>query len=435
MENKIVSISINGDSEVRRPVYLTSNFYLQIILLFLFTIGINFSLQAQTLDNYLIQAAENNPGLKSSYLEFEAAMQKTAQVKALPDLSLSFGYFVSPVETRVGPQRAKFSLVQMFPWFGTNGLAAEVSEYNAQAKYQEFLDQKNQLYYQVKSAYYPIYEVHQQIKWQKENIDILKTYKRLATTNFSNGKGAMVDVIRVDILIDEVETELQLLEDQLMPLKVTFNRLLNRSDSLDVVVTDQLSIDQDVVFDRDSIYANPALDALELNIQGAQASELQAGKQGLPTFGVGIDYVIVDKRSGIDLPDNGKNVFMPMVTLSLPLFRGKYQASVKQAQITQQALEHKKEAFENNLVAGYESAIYNLESANRKYELFNNQITKTQQAIELLNTSYANNGEDFEEILRMEQQLIKYRIAQVREVKNYYLAEAQLNYITANQTR
>jgi len=435
MENKILINSIYTESEVRRPVYLTSNFYIQIILLFLFTGGINLSPQAQTLDNYLIQAAENNPGLKSSYLEFEAAMQKTAQVKALPDLSLSFGYFVSPVETRVGPQRAKFSLVQMFPWFGTNGLAAEVSEYNAQAKYQEFLDQKNRLYLQVKLAYYPIYELHQKIKWQKENLDILKTYKRLATTNFSNGKGAMVDVIRVDIMIDELETEVQLLKDQLEPLRVTFNRLLNRPDSLDVNVLDQLSIEIKNDFDRDSISTNPALDAVELNIQGARASEIQANKQGLPTFGVGIDYVIVDKRSGIDLPDNGKNVFMPMVTMSLPLFRGKYQASVKQAQLTQQALEHKKEALEDNLAASYEQAIYKLESAKRRYELFNNQITKTQQAIELLNTSYANNGEDFEEILRMEQQLLKYRIAQAKEVKNFYLAEAQLNYITANQTR
>ena len=103
-------------------------------------------------------------------------------------MALSFGYFVSPVETRVGPQRAKFSLVQMFPWFGTNGTKVNATEFNAQAKYHEFLDRKNELYYQVKKAYYPILELKEHIRWQEENLEILNTYKRLSTTSFFEWK-------------------------------------------------------------------------------------------------------------------------------------------------------------------------------------------------------------------------------------------------------
>ena len=76
-------------------------------------------LYAQTLEDYFKIAAENNPGLLSQYKDFEAALQKVPQVSTLPDPSFSFGYFVSPVETRVGPQQARFSLTQMIPWFGT----------------------------------------------------------------------------------------------------------------------------------------------------------------------------------------------------------------------------------------------------------------------------------------------------------------------------
>jgi hypothetical protein len=35
------------------------------------------------------------------------------------------------------------------------------------------------------------------------------------------------------------------------------------------------------------------------------------------------------------------------------------------------------------------------------------------------------------EILRMEQQLLKYKIAKARAVRDYYLAEARLDYIKA----
>ena len=77
------------------------------------------SLHAQTLDDYFKIASENNPELQKKYKDFEMAMKKIPQVSSLPDPNLSIGVFISPVETRVGPQIAKVSLSQMFPWFGT----------------------------------------------------------------------------------------------------------------------------------------------------------------------------------------------------------------------------------------------------------------------------------------------------------------------------
>lgn len=398
--------------------------------LFLF---IAFGAQAQSLNKYLVEGAENNPGLKSSYFNFEAAMQKTAQVKALPDLALSFGYFVSPVETRVGPQRAKFSLVQMFPWFGTNATKVNTYEFIAQSKYQEFINKRNELYYKIKAAYYPIYEINEHIKWQKENLKILESYKRLSTTNFSNGKSAMVDVIRVDIMIDDAVTELEFLENKIKPLEITFNRLLNRADSISVIVPQDIISDlKQVSYDKDSIvFNNPLVKAVELDMQGVAAMGEAAKKQGLPSFGVGIDYVLINKRNDIDIPDNGQNAFMPMVTMSLPLFRKKYNASIKETQFMHSSLAEKKLELKNQLVSSFESELYGLEKAAQLIVLYDQQILKTKQAINLLNAAYANSGKEFEEVLRMEQQLLKYKITKASALKDYYISAAKLNYITA----
>jgi outer membrane protein TolC len=390
--------------------------------------------RAQSLDDYLMEAAENNPGLKASYLEFEAALQKSAQVKAIPDLALSFGYFVSPVETRVGPQKARISLVQMFPWFGTNGTKADAMEFSAQAKYQDFLDRKNELFYRVKKTYYPILELKEHIKLQEENLEILNTYKRLATTSFSNGKGAMVDVIRVDIMIDNANTEIRLLQDKLKPLNVAFNRLLNRPDSMQVFVVQSTykkeSFNEQISLDS-LIVNNPKLQAIELNMQAASALEETANRQGLPTFGVGLDYVIVGERTDLDVPDNGKNAFMPMITMSLPLFRKKYDASVKEAQYTQTALAQKKIDLTNNLVSAYQNEVYNIQKALELQELYDKQIQKTNQAIDLLYSAYSNSGKEFEEVLRMEQQLLKYNMSKSTAIKDYYISQAKLDYLTA----
>ena len=404
-----------------------------VIITALLLVGLSTKLSAQSLEESLKLAAENNPLLKAKYADFEAAMQKVAQVNSLPDPTFSFGYFISPVETRVGPQRAKVGLTQMFPWFGTLKTAGNVQTLQAEAKYQEFINVKNELYMQVKSAWYPIYEVNQKILLQKENKDILSSYKQLATTGFKNDKGSMVDVIRVDIMIENTNTEIKLLQDQLQPLFVHFNKLLNRSDSIVIHVDQELEIvPVPLNYRKDSLLSNhPLLKSLDLKMQSAQESEELSKKQGLPKFGVGLDYVFVGERTDMVVPDNGKNVIMPMVSMSIPIYRGKYKASTKEAQFNQEAIANYKTNTENTLVSNYEMTWYELDKARQLIELYNTQVSKTEQAISLLETAYSNSGKDFEEILRMQQELLKYQIANATATKAFYVALAKLDYLTS----
>ena len=107
------------------------------LIIYLYATGnISFS---KTPENYLRIAAEKNPGMQGMYKEYEIALQKAAQVNSLPDPTLSFGYFISPVETRVGPQKAKFSLTQMFPLFGTLKAQGDAAALMAEAKFKAFL--------------------------------------------------------------------------------------------------------------------------------------------------------------------------------------------------------------------------------------------------------------------------------------------------------
>jgi len=56
----------------------------------------------QSLDDYLEVALQKNPDLKAAYFSFEAQLEKVEQVKFLANSTLSFGYFISPIETRLG---------------------------------------------------------------------------------------------------------------------------------------------------------------------------------------------------------------------------------------------------------------------------------------------------------------------------------------------
>jgi outer membrane protein TolC len=403
------------------------------IIITVITLGFSILANAQSLDEYFKIAAENNPGLQAKYKSFEAAMERVAQVSSLPDPNLSFGYFISPVETRVGPQRARFSLTQMFPWFGTLKAQEDVATLMAEAKYQEFLDARNKLLYQVAAAYYPLYELKRLVEIENENISILSSYKDIASVKFQNGKGAMVDVLRVDIMLKDAATNLSILEQKKKPLETRFNKLLNRQEDETIIVQDSLYVENlPVTYRRDSLLtSNPLLDELDLKIKASEAQELAATKQGMPKIGVGLDYVIVGQRTDMSVPDNGQDVLMPMVTMSLPIFRGKYKAAQKEAQLMQESYALQKEDAVNRLTSTYEMIWFEIQKQLDQIILYEEQIMTSQQSLNLLFTAYGNSGKDFEEVLRMQQQILKYQKMKATALSDYNIAIAELDYITA----
>ena len=189
---------------------------------------ISITLHGQSLKEYQQEAVENNPSVKAGYKQFEADMTRIQQVNSLPDPILSLGYFISPVETRVGPQQARFSLTQMFPWFGTLEAKGDVASSRAEASYQRFVNEQNKVRFKVATAYFPLVELVQVQEIQQENFQLLESWKRLATIKYESGQTSLADVLRIDLRKKEIETELSLLKDERRPLLVAFNRLLSR---------------------------------------------------------------------------------------------------------------------------------------------------------------------------------------------------------------
>lgn len=388
-------------------------------IIFLVILGIT-TLQAQTLDEYYRTAAENNPGLQSKYKEFEAALQKIPQVKSLPDPTFSFSYNFPKMMS----QSASFSLTQMFPWFGTLKAQGNAAALMGEAQYQSFLDARNQLYFQVSAAYYPLYELENLRQIEKKNIDLLETYKSIANSKFKNGMAPMVDVLRVDIMLKDAVTNLSILEKKEKPLMTTFNKLLNRDVSEEVTIDSSPAAEElQDSFRRDSLLANnPMLNALDLKIEASEASEVAAQKQGLPKLGVGLEYAIMD---------NGRNIVMPMVSVSIPIFRKKYKAAKREAQLMQESYALQKNEIVNSLTSNYEMTWFQIQQQKELIDLYQQQTLQTNQSLNLLFSAYSNSGKDFEEVLRMQQQLLKYEKMKATAEVEYQIALAKLNYITA----
>lgn len=403
----------------------------KIVIISIF-ISLSGSLFAQDiLNHYLETAAKNNPALRSKFNEYNASLEKVPQVGTLPDPTLTFGYFIMPVETKNGPQNVKLSFTQMFPWFGTLNSKEDVFISAAKAKYENFEEARANLFFKVKSTYYDLYFIKKGIDVTLENITILKTFKRLALIKLESGKASGVDELRVEMELNDLENNLALLKDRWFVNVVKFNNLLNVDNDSQIEIPETLWVD-DLQFSKQAVIDsltrnNHQLKSLDFLKESFVNSEQLAKKQGTPNILLGVDYTSIGNQG--TSADAGRDALMVKVGITIPLYRKKYSSMINEAVFQQRVIEDKKVDKVNALETLFEKAYSEYTDANRRIILFDKQSQLAKRAIKLLETEYANSGRNFEEILRMERNVLKYSLELEKARADKQAAIAFINYL------
>lgn len=385
----------------------------------------------QTLQEYLEIAAENNLNVSAAYTEFEAAMQKAPQVSSLPDPSLTMSAFGRMVETRLGAQEARFSLMQMFPWFGTLDAKKEASVLMAEASFQQYLNLRKNLFFDIKSVYAELYALQESLRLKNENLEILDSYRELALSRFKSGNAPMVNVVKVDIKVADAQTEIELLQEQIRPLQARFNLLLNREPSAAIEVPDTLKLGTIIIPENTPglFRDHPSVIGFEKQRKSYELQEVIAEKEGMPMVGLGVDYAIISERTDAQPDMNGQDAIMPMLTVTLPIYRKKYRAARKEAELMARSAELQQGAQINELQYEYETTLYELQKAEKLISLYTRQVTSSDQANKLLISGFSSSITDFEEVLQMNQDILLYRTQAIEALKNGLIAEARLEYL------
>ena len=455
--------------------------------------GIQFSGFSQSLEEYLRLAADNNPELKAYFNEYKAALERVPQAGALPDPELNMGFFLKPMEFPMGNQWAQFELMQMFPWFGTLGARKDEAGKMALASFEKFQDAQNRLFFQVKNIWYRLYKLEEEIRIVQENLGILNQYERLSLVSFQGGsrspdsggmpsntpmkeesgssssggmgsmgsstnagsKGTpiagrsapstspsmgssgsgMSDVLRVRMEVKEVENSLALLLDSRFPLQAEFNLLLNRNIHDKVTIPDTLdasplSLERLALLDSIT-QNNPMLKMLDAEAEAYEAQKRMAKLEGRPMLGAGVTYMPFSARTENGMSMGGDDMVMPMLRLSIPIYRKKYNAMQKEAAYRQMAVQQRRENTVNQLSVEWASAMRTLDDAQRRVRLYTEQIDLARQTLNLLMVSYSTEGRALETVLSVQQQLLDYQLKRVTAVVDQFTTLAVLENLAA----
>jgi len=401
-----------------------------IVLLIFTTIGVG-SASAQSLDTLIYYAVEENLELKILEKEYLAALEKAPQVSELPDPEIGVGVFPLPVETRVGPQILRVGATQMFPWKGLLSGKKDLELAKAKALYERIGARALDLSFQIEQAYFQLYEIEQSQTIIQRNLALLESLEQLALAKVESGKASVADVLRVQLKIEELKQEVIILETAKSKPTISINQLLNRPLETPIVTTDNLDF-AILPFDKNSLAAtiesnHPMLRIFELQQDISKQAIALNGLSSKPSFGVGLDYIMVNKRSDAEPVKNGRDIIQIRGSMKIPLFKKKYEAKEREEQMKIESLNYKKEKVLKQYLAVIEKAYADFQTAQLRMNLYEKQMEITRAAINILETTYSINGSSFDELLRMEKELIEYDLKKIKAIVQSHLAKSSID--------
>lgn len=434
------------------------------VLLLLSLVGTK-PLQAQSLEDYLLEATKNNPGLQAAYAQYQATAEQVNQV-SLPDPEFQAGFFLRPMERFMGNQSTDLRLMQMFPWRGMLTSQKEEAYQMGQAEYFRFLDKKNQLFLEVKSLWLELLVRQGELELTQQTLDYLQKQESLLLINYqvgnssavspptppssmqtptqSSGSGmagmgsvvgpekgnasmdpgmnnllmstsavGMSGVLQLQLQRNEQENILMQLKENIAVLKIQFNQLLNRPLDSPIELPEQLEaptlpLEKQAYLEKIK-ESNPMLAMFDAEKSAVAQQEKMAVLEGRPMLGAGVNYMTFSPRIENGMPMGGNNMTMPMVTLNLPIYRKKIDSKIKEASLLQQAAEFEKKEAENRLAMQWATAFRTWEESNRNLDLYRQQTALINQQLQLLESSLATGKSSLLEILQLQQQALSYQ--------------------------
>ncbi|MDA8596039.1 TolC family protein [Flavobacteriaceae bacterium] len=334
----------------------------------------SYSISAQSLDQCVDEMLENNPRLLAYSKAYEVSDEQTRTQVGMGETKVSFGYFATRPQTRTGEQVAKIGISQGFNWFGSALLKKERSQDLSNAQYQEWIKARRLLiegfslrYISAQFNMKYMMLISEQIELQKE----LQANFRNVLEGSSNE--SLGDLLKLDIQLNDLENQLDNAVVYQENLIKQMNVLMGREKDAQLALSELPEFPKELAkIEETELEVHPEILKYEA-LQNALISEQELfSKQQLPDFTIGLDYIPVQAYDQTGLAGNGQDIFMPMLSMSIPVFGQKNKSKSKVLNLKQEQLNLDKKAK-------YDELDLMLEQTLMKREQAFNQLNRARQ--------------------------------------------------------
>ncbi|MBD3639174.1 MAG: TolC family protein [Crocinitomicaceae bacterium] len=397
--------------------------------------GVSFISLAQPLDSLLELATNNNPELKAIHAEYEAILSRGDQVSQLPDPTIGTGVPVLQPETRLGPQVLMVSASQMFPWFGTLQAKEDAVVSMSKAKFEMISATKLDLFYKIKVAYYMLDFLTLKAEVLLKSKNLYQSLESIALAKVESGQALTSDVLRIQLVIQDIDQKLRVIDNTKIKFEAIINQYTNRDPGEKVNIVSELNTITAFQFDTTALGQkvrdhHPMIMNMNYQLEASDNRLIANKKMNSVKFGVGVDYNVVAPRTDANPLGNGRDILVPKIMFNVPIYRKSYKAKEQEEYYTQESIEYRKEVFTDMIMRQLIEYKVDYDNALLEFELHEKQIETTNMAIEVLLVNYSSSGKGFDELLQLQNQLLKHEIGLIKGKLDMRIAIANIERLT-----
>ncbi|RMH23419.1 MAG: TolC family protein [Planctomycetota bacterium] len=389
-----------------------------------------------TIDDYVGYALAHNPGVEAARQRWRAAAERVPQVRALPDPQLTVGVFAEEVQTRTGPQQARVGVRQTFPWPGVLRNREDAASREALAAWREYEAARLALIERVTAALAELAYLDAATRVTRQTLGLVRSFERVVRARYRVGAGSHPELIRAQVELGLLEDRVATLESLRPALVAELNAALGRAGAdtapaapppSDRVVTD--SADALAALARE---ANPRILALIERAEAERALVRAARAGGYPDVTLGAEYIVTGEAVAPGVPGSGDDPVLVTLGVTLPLWREKERAAVREATARRLEQVGRREDESNRIDAAVRRAHFEHTDADRRARLYEDTlIPKAEESLGASLAAFRAGDAAFLDVLDAERTFLEYALIAQRARADRAIALARLDALTA----
>lgn len=390
------------------------------------------------LPGYLAHALKHSPELRASFEQWQSSVHAISRARRLPEPTVGFGVFVRSVETRVGPQQARVSLQQSFPWPTKLSAGADAGSARARAQQRRFDAQALAVTRRVTEAYWALWAIRQTRAIHAEHLQILRSLSESVSGRLMTGAATLADQQQVDLAAARLEDMLRGMDEAERAAEAQLRAAVGASPDVAVPTPGE---PPPAWLPAESLQGMRA-SAREHPLIASYAHLAQAGEQkaraeqadGMPSFTVGADWIITGEAPMPGVQDSGKDAVVVGASMSVPLWQGSYDDGAQAARAESMAQRAEQRAAIHRALAELESSLSAVRDSARRVGLYRDTLVpQADAAYASVLGAYATGQGSVAQTLLAQRDLLELRVDLDRGRGQYGQSWARLEQVVGRQ--
>ncbi len=326
------------------------------------------------LQGYVTYALKHSPQLRATYDEWRAATYRIAPARKLPEPTISYAFFVQRVETRVGPQRHRFSISQGIPWPTKLIAGADAASLAATSAGKRFDAVGLALSRRVTTAYWKLWELKKTRQVLRDQLEILKAMSGTARARVEVGRGAIADVAQIELAHSRLTDAMTALDETEVQVESELVEAIGAPPGTKTPIT----ADEPSLFEvaekepalRAALAEHPQLEAIDLMADSRAELADSFEADAFPDIMLGLTVIETGEAAMANVSESGKDPVIVSLGLRVPIWQGAYGDKSDAARAEGASFRAKRAAAHDRALGALARTLSLVRDATRRVKLY-----------------------------------------------------------------